>query len=446
MLRTQDLYDLFRRHPIVCTDSRQITPGCIFFALKGERFNGNAFAAKALELGAVYAIIDEPAFQTDPRCLLTPDTLQALQELATLHRRHFDIPLIAIGGSNGKTTTKELVAAVLSSQYPCHFTKGNLNNQIGLPLTLLAMPPETEVAVIEMGANKPGDMTELCQIAEPTHGLLTNIGKEHLEGFGSLEGVKKSEGELYDYLRQHKGWAFVNGSEKYLKTMSRQLKRRLLYLETNQLEVQPEHILVQRLHPTPFVQAAFLDENDRRITVQSQLVGRHNFFNIMTAIALGLYFKVPGEKIKSAIEAYKPANNRSQIIRQDSNTYLLDAYNANPSSMQAALETLAELPAQHKVAILGDMLELGDSSPEEHQAILSFCKRRKIADQIVLVGPEFARTTWRQSDAHHFPDTAAARAWLRAQHFKETLFLIKGSRGIRLEGLLESPDGNSFQS
>ncbi|MGI9159800.1 MAG: UDP-N-acetylmuramoyl-tripeptide--D-alanyl-D-alanine ligase, partial [Saprospiraceae bacterium] len=418
-------------------------PGCIFFALKGERFNGNAFAAKALELGAAYSVIDEPAFQTDPRCLLTPNTLQALQELATLHRRSLDIPLIAIGGSNGKTTTKELVAAVLSRQYPCHFTKGNLNNQIGLPLTLLAMPPETEVAVIEMGANKPGDMTELCQIAEPTHGLLTNIGKEHLEGFGSLEGVKKSEGELYDYLRQQKGWAFVNGSEKYLKTMSRRLKRQLLYLETNQLEIQQENILVQRLPPTPFVQAAFLDENDRRVTVQSQLVGRHNFFNIMTAIALGLYFKVPGEKIKAAIETYKPTNNRSQIIRQDSNTYLLDAYNANPSSMQAALEMLAELPAQNKIAILGDMLELGESSPEEHQSILSFCKRRKIADQIVLVGPEFARTTWRKSGAHHFPDASAARAWLRAQHFEETLFLIKGSRGIRLEGLLESPDENT---
>jgi UDP-N-acetylmuramoyl-tripeptide--D-alanyl-D-alanine ligase len=444
MLRTQDLYDIFLRHPIVCTDSRQITPGCIFFALKGECFNGNAFAAKALELGAAFAVIDEPAFQTDPRCLLTPNALQALQELATLHRRSFDIPLIAIGGSNGKTTTKELVAAVLSRQYPCHFTKGNLNNQIGLPLTLLAMPPETEVAVIEMGANKPGDMTELCQIAEPTHGLLTNIGKEHLEGFGSLEGVKKAEGELYDYLHKHKGWAFVNGSEKYLKTMSRRLKRRLLYLETNQLEIQQENILVQRLPPTPFVQAAFLDENDRCLTVQSQLVGRHNFFNIMTAIALGLYFKTPGEKIKTAIEAYKPANNRSQIIRQGSNTYLLDAYNANPSSMKAALETLAELPAKNKIAILGDMLELGASSAEEHQEMLSFCTRRKIADQLLLVGPEFARTSWRQSGAHHFPDTAAARAWLREQRLEETLFLIKGSRGIRLEALLES-DGENHE-
>lgn len=437
MLTIPALYEIFLQYPQVCTDTRKLTPGCIFFALKGPTFNGNTFAAKALELGAAFAVIDEAAFQTDSRCLLVHDVLKALQELATFHRRRFDIPLIAIGGSNGKTTTKELVSAVLSKQYPCHFTKGNLNNHIGVPLTLLQMPLETEVAVIEMGANKPGDMMELCQIAEPTHGLLTNIGKEHLEGFGSLEGVKKSEGELYDYLLQHKGWIFVNSSEKYLKNMSRRHVRRLLYIETGNLQKNKAITEVQLINQTPYIKAAFIDDYENPVTIQSQLVGRHNFYNIMTAVALGLYFKVPGEKIKTAIEGYKPANNRSQVLMQGSNTFLLDAYNANPSSMKAALQTLADLPAQQKVAILGDMLELGDQSLDEHLDILRFCKRRKVADVLVLVGPEFARTNWRQYGALHFPDTAAARSWLLAQHLKETLILIKGSRGIRLEALLD---------
>ncbi len=436
-----ELYTLYRQHPVVCTDTRQLTPGCIFFALKGGNFDGNKFAAQALEKGAAVAVIDDPAYRLDDRFVLVPDVLQALQQLAAHHRNQFDIPLIAIGGSNGKTTTKELVAAVLSSHYPCHFTKGNLNNHIGVPLTLLAMPPETEVAVVEMGTNQPGDIEQLCEIARPTHGLLTNIGKEHLEGFGSIEGVKKAEGELYRYLARHNGWVFVNLSEKYLSTMTRSNRRKIRYMRSATLEARDdeETISIMLTGETPFVGAAFIaDDSGNAVEVQTQLAGRHNFNNIMTAIALGIYFKVPAKKIKAALEGYVPANNRSQLLQRGSNTIFLDAYNANPSSVRPALESLHAMPGARKVAILGDMLELGADSLKEHEAILRFAARLK-PDVIVLVGPEFGRTNYARFRALHFPNTAAAKVWFGKQAFEDSLILIKGSRGIRLEDLL-GPD------
>lgn len=439
MLSITELYSIYRQHPVVCTDTRQLTPGCMFFALKGENFDGNKFAASALEQGAAYAVVDDSAVCRDERCLLVPDVLKALQQLATHHRGQFDMPVIAIGGSNGKTTTKELIAAVLCSHYACHFTKGNLNNHIGVPLTLLAMPESTEVAVIEMGTNQPGDIGLLCEIARPTHGLLTNIGKEHLEGFGNLDGVKKAEGELYRYLARHKGWVFVNLSEKYLPAMTRHISRRICYDRTATLLAKDdeESINVMLTGEAPFIRAAFLsDENGEAVEVQTQLVGRHNFSNVMTAIALGIYFKVPAGKIKKALEAYMPANNRSQLIQRGTNTIFLDAYNANPSSVKPALESLHAMPGEHKIAILGDMLELGAESEKEHEAILRFAARQK-PDLIVLVGPEFGRTDFTRYKALHFPDTASAKAWFDQQKLENSLILIKGSRGMRLEEIIK---------
>ena len=436
MVTLESLYSIFQQHPVVCTDTRQLTPGCLFFALKGEHVDGNRFAAKALEGGAAYAVVDDPNCPCNPeQCLLVPDVLTALQELAAHHRRQFDIPLIAIGGSNGKTTTKELVAAVLSSHYPCHFTKGNLNNHIGVPLTLLAMPAQTEVAVVEMGTNQPGDLDLLCAIAVPTHGLLTNIGKEHLAGFGSVEGVKKAEGELYRYLIRHNGCLFVNTGEKYLKTMSRPSRKRICYAAADALRAQDSVIDVKLLAETPFLRLAFLSENNQPVEIQTRLVGKHNFQNIITAVALGVYFKVPAQKIKSALEAYVPANNRSQLLRRGTNTILLDAYNANPSSMRVALETLRSMPDGHKVAILGDMLELGTESRQEHQAILRFAAQCKF-DQLVLVGPEFAQCDPSRHKALHFPDASAAKTWFQAQQFEHSCILLKASRGIHLEDVL----------
>lgn len=433
------LYSIYRQHPVICTDSRQILPNSIFFALRGERFNGNEFAAQALEKGAAYAVVDQ-TLQTHHRFIKVPDVLKCLQQLARYHREHIDIPVIAIAGSNGKTTTKELVSAVLSSHYPCHFTKGNLNNHIGVPLTLLAMPANCEVAVLELGANRPGEIAELCAIARPTHGLLTNIGKEHLEGFGSLQGVKKAEGELYQYLSRHNGVVFLNLSEKYLPAMAKKVTKKVSYRQAHSLDANDVILDVQLLAETPFIQAAFLSDDLEKINVQSNLIGRHNFFNIMTAIALGIYFRVPAEKIKAAVEGYVPANNRSQVIRQGSNLILLDAYNANPSSMKPALETLRSLDFPHKIAILGDMLEMGEAAAAEHARLLRFAKSLKL-DQLVLVGPEFGRLEGiPTAKLRHFADAAAARAWWQSLSLEHTAVLIKGSRGIRLESVLsETP-------
>ena len=435
MIAIEQLYDHFRLHPQVCTDTRQLTPGCLYFALKGENFDGNRFAEQALAQGAAFAVIDDPAAQVNDRYLLVADVLTALQQLARRHRRQFEIPVIAIGGSNGKTTTKELVSAVLSSHYPCHFTKGNLNNHIGVPLTLLAMPPETEVAVIEMGTNQPGDITMLCAIAEPTHGLLTNIGKEHLEGFGNLAGVKKAEGELFYYLHKRQGCAFVNLSEKYLSAMAQHNRQRVAYMRTMSTPVSGSVLKVQALPSPLLLKALFLDDRDQLVEIQTQLLGRHNFNNVMTAIALGSYFKVPAAKIKAAIEAYTPSNNRSQILRRGSTMILLDAYNANPSSIQPALEMLQDIPTGRKVAILGDMLELGAESEKEHLAILRRAARLKF-DALVVVGPEFGKTPYAKFKARHFATTAAAKTWFDQQNFDQTTILIKGSRGIRLEKLV----------
>jgi len=435
MTSLETLYTIFQEHPLICTDTRRLTRGCLFFALKGANFDGNKFAAQALENGAAYAVIDDPGYRSHDRCLLVPDVLQALQALANHYRRQFEIPVIAIAGSNGKTTTKELIAAVLSTHHPCHYTQGNLNNHIGVPLTLLAMPPSTEVAIIEMGTNKLGDITELCHIAQPTHGLLTNIGKEHLEGFGNLAGVIKAEGELYDYLAKNQGCAFVNLSEKHLPAMSKKVPMRVGYSRVETLRPEPGVIEVKVLAEMPLVRAAFLSDEGPLVELSTQLFGGHNFNNVMTAIAMGIYFKVPAAKIKSALETYSPRNNRSQLLQINGATILLDAYNANPSSMRPALESLCAMPATRRIAILGDMLELGHDSQKEHEAMLRYARKLKI-DQIVLVGSEFAKTDFERFGALHFPDTPTAKQWFDTQDLNGAAVLLKGSRGIRLEGML----------
>ena len=435
MISTKDLYQIYLQHPQVSTDTRQLPEGALFFALKGGNFDGNKFAQAALDNGAAYVVIDNPDFQSGEQMLLVPNVLHALQELANFHRRQFDIPVIAIGGSNGKTTTKELVSNVLSSHYPCHFTKGNFNNHIGVPLTLLSMPLNTEVAVIEMGTNQAGDIEELCRIAMPTHGLLTNIGKEHLEGFGDLEGVKKAEGELFEYLKHHHGCVFVNLSEEYLADMAQDNPMKVGYLLSENLVPESGLIEVQAIQTMPFVKAAFLSDDGPCVELETQLFGNHNFNNVMTAIALGVYFKVPASKIKTSLESYSPSNNRSQLIKQGSNTILLDAYNANPSSMKPALESLAAMPAKHRIAILGDMLELGADSQSEHEEILHFATQQGI-DQIVLVGKEFGKTNYSKTETLHFENNEAAKAWFQSQTLENTAILIKGSRGIKLEQIV----------
>ncbi len=427
------IYSIYQQHSIVCTDTRKIQTDVLFFALKGSNFNGNHYAKEALEKGAAFAVIDEIEYQENDRYLLVDDVLATLQALARHHRRQFDIPILAITGSNGKTTTKELVSSVLSAHYRTHFTKGNFNNHIGVPLTLLEMPLDTEIAVIEMGANHQKEIDFLCHIAEPTHGLITNIGKAHLEGFGGIEGVKKGKSELYRYLHAQKGVLFVNQDEAHLKELSKDMLRVIPYGKSADPSMDTRMLEVSFLSKTPFLKAAFLAPDGILYTVESQLVGAYNFNNMMTAIVIGKYFKVPPEKIKQAISDYIPSNNRSQIINKETNTIILDAYNANPTSMQQALKNLSERNTSHTIAILGDMLEMGEYSQAEHQNIIELAKTLNI-ETIITVGTEFGKVTGFEN--LHFKDTAALKAWWTAQNFQNASILIKGSRGIGLEKLL----------
>ena len=431
----EQLYQIFEKHPKVITDSRKIEKGCLFFALKGEHFNGNKYAKEALEKGAAYAIIDEAIYDEGDRYVLVENALLALQKLANFHRRKLIIPLIAITGSNGKTTTKELLSSVLSSHFNCHFTQGNLNNHIGVPLTLLQLTEATQVAVIEMGANHVGEIDFLCKIAEPTHGIITNIGKAHLEGFGSLEGVKQAKSELYEYIKSHNGVLFVNMDEAHLTELSEGVFRRVFYKHNNQPNPLEAPLETIKYESQPYLKVGFLDENRMPIKIESQLIGEYNFNNIMTAISVGRYFRVPSPKIKEAIENYIPTNNRSQIVEKGSNTFILDAYNANPASMKNALENFGKMKAKKKIAILGDMLELGKYSYDEHKTIIEQALSLHL-DQVLLVGKAFLAI--KNTQVRHFENVDFLKKWLAKEDFVDTHFLIKGSRGIQLERLLES--------
>jgi UDP-N-acetylmuramoyl-tripeptide--D-alanyl-D-alanine ligase len=420
-----ELYQLFQKYPIVVTDTRKIVSNSIFFALKGANFNGNQFAAQALEKGAAYAVIDEKEYAIDDRFVLVDDVLKALQDLAREHRRALHIPILAITGTNGKTTTKELVNEVLKCKFTTYATQGNLNNHIGVPLTLLAMTQETEFGVVEMGANHPEEIKFLCEIAEPDYGMITNVGKAHLEGFGSFEGVKKTKKELYDYL-QGSGKVFVNCENQHLRGMLNE-QETITYGDSEQADskakfLQAEPYLILELR-SPI----------GKLYVKTKLIGAYNFENALAALTVGRYFKIPEVEMKKALEEYTPSNNRSQLQKTEKNVLFLDAYNANPSSMKVAINNFANLKMKNKLLILGDMLELGDDSIKEHQALLDLLEEKELK-AVYLVGDIFTSIN---RNYKAFKTTDQLLKELKENEIKNHYILIKGSRGIKLEKVIE---------
>lgn len=421
----QDLYSLFLKYPAIVTDTRSLLPDSIFFALKGPNFNANSFAEKALEGGCRYAVIDEKEYKKDERFILVEDVLTTLQQLANYHRKQFSIPVFALTGTNGKTTSKELIHAVLSQKFNVLSTKGNLNNHIGVPLTLLNLKKEHEFAIIEMGANKPGDIKELCDIADPDFGLITNVGKAHLEGFGSVETVIKTKTEIYNHIRNKKGKVFLNTDNTVLFEKAKDIEYESYgHLSGN---VRGENIKVD-----PFLSLDIITK-DGRFHVQTHMVGSYNSENILVAAAIGHYFGVSNEKIKTGLENYIPSNNRSQIIRKENCTILMDAYNANPSSMKAALENFAAIEHPNKYFILGDMFELGISSKAEHQTVIDLAKSKNLKG--IFTGKAFFEL--RNDSNIFYPDTEGVKQNLSPEKLKNSLLLIKGSRGMKLESVLE---------
>lgn len=424
MITIDQLYQIYLHHPSVQTDTRKMQEGDLFFALKGTHFNGNLFALQALEKGAAYAIVDEPISGENKRIIVVDDVLATLQALAKHHREQFSVPFIGITGSNGKTTTKELIHAVLSSHYKTCTTVGNLNNHIGIPLTLLQVKRDAQMAVIEMGANHQKEIEGYCRYAQPTHGIITNVGKAHLEGFGSLEGVRKGKGELYDYLRATRGTAIVFDDYEYLLEMSDGIAN-IYWYGTRSGDVAG----VAKEEAT-FVEVQFT--KGLSSCIKTQLVGNYNLPNILCAAAVGHFFKVPEEKIKAAIENYEPTNSRSQLIEKGGNTIVLDAYNANPSSMKAAIDNFARLPSNNKILMLGSMAELGDDSAEEHKQIVELIKQHAFTN-VVLVGNHFAQI---QHPFLQFATAGEAKEWLQKQNISNAYFLIKGSRTAQMETII----------
>lgn len=422
----KSLYELYRKHPVVTTDTRNCPDSSIFIALKGESFNGNKFAAQAIEKGCAYAIVDEAQFATSDKIILVYDCLQTLQQLANYHRRQLTIPVIGITGTNGKTTTKELTSAVLSKKYNVLFTQGNLNNHIGVPLTLLKINDSHEIAVIEMGANHPGEIKTLVEIAEPDCGLITNVGKAHLEGFGSFEGVIRTKGELYDYLRAKGGKIFIHNENEYLQQISEGLEK-VSYGEANGL-----YITGKMTGCSPFL-AFEWQHSEVKHTVTTQLIGGYNLTNALVAAAVGIYFGVSEEKISEALTEYKPQNNRSQLTLTERNQLIIDAYNANPSSMQAAVTNFGQMEAAAKVLILGDMFELGATSAEEHQKVVDLIGQHSF-DLVLLCGENFSISNHKFKS---FLGTTDLLHYLQEYPISDATVLIKGSRGMKLEQTIE---------
>lgn len=432
MLATiQNIYEVFRQNPLICNDTRNILPGCIYWAIKGERFDGNTFTAQALENGAAYAVIDNEDFKINDKCLLVEDSLKALQDLATYHRQQLQIPIIAITGSNGKTTSKELLYRTLSTKYNTFATPGNLNNHIGLPLSLLKISGEHEVAVIELGANHQEENAFLCEICLPDYGIITNIGKDHLEGFGGIEGVEKAQIELFDFLKKNKGLAFVNADDERIIKHLEGLKT-FSYGTGNKTEITGK--IKARF---PFVLAEITDiAGKETIEIQSHLFGSFHLYNILAAASIGKVFGVNLQQVKKAVEDYIPANNRSQILKKDDNIFILDAYNANPSSMSGALADFTDYPAENKILILGDMFEMGEESEQEHLAIVKQIKADNFK-QIVLVGTEFAKHAAEIPKADFLHNSEQLKEWYNKNTWQNTVFYLKGSRGMKLERMLE---------
>lgn len=417
-MTVEQLYNIYIKYPKISTDTRKLSKDSIFFALSGPNFNANEFAEPAIEKGAAYAVILDEKYKKDGQYIVVKNTLQTLQQLANYHRKHLSIPIIGITGSNGKTTTKELMHAVLSQHYKTYATKGNLNNHIGVPLSVLEVSNEHEIAIIEMGANKPGDIKELSEIAEPNFGVITNIGMAHIEGFGSLEGVISTKTELYRFLEKS-GIVFLNDTLKHLKEKA----------INNKLEIYNTSILeIFNIQTSPFISFDYKGEK-----VSTKLYGGYNLDNILTAIAIGEYFKVPQEKIIQGLESYVSENNRSQVIKTKSNTIYLDAYNANPSSMEAAIKNFASINTPNKLMILGDMLELGNVSKQEHQKIISLAKKLNMASY--FVGSQFK--SCQNNEQKFFDSTKELKEKGILSDLTGLQILIKGSRGIKLEDLVE---------
>jgi UDP-N-acetylmuramoyl-tripeptide--D-alanyl-D-alanine ligase len=423
----QELYHLYQDSKGVCTDTRKIVKDGLFISLKGPNFNANEFAAEALEKGAKYAIVDEEKYATSSSTYLVEDGLTALQGLAKFHRSRLGIPIVGITGSNGKTTTKELISGVLSKKYRTYFTQGNLNNHIGVPLTMLSIDQSVEIAVIEMGANHVGEIAGLCEIARPTHGLITNIGRAHIEGFGGIEGIIRGKSELYQFLREHDGTVFINSQDEILGNMAKRFEAPVLYPGKD------DFLHIEYCGTDPFL--SFIGESKREIT--TQMIGAYNFYNVAAALCVGKYFEVPEHLAESAIVEYVPENNRSQVIKKESNMIILDAYNANPTSMKAALESLISLKEPNKVAILGDMLELGDESDSAHQEIVELVVENQL--QLYAVGQHMAQAVDRIScPALIFKDWEELASYLNNHPIHHSTILIKASRSIGLENILDS--------
>ncbi|MCD8194034.1 MAG: UDP-N-acetylmuramoyl-tripeptide--D-alanyl-D-alanine ligase [Tannerellaceae bacterium] len=421
-MNTSELYELFIHHPLITTDSRNCPKGSVFFALKGERFDGNQYAQQALSKGSVYAVIDNPDYYIGERTILVEDTLKTLQELAAKHRKALGIPVIGITGTNGKTTTKELLASVLSTKFNLLYTEGNLNNHIGVPLTLLRLTHEHELAVIEMGASHPGDIKELAEIVQPNFGIITNVGEGHLEGFGSYEGVFATKTELYQYIKRTKGILFINEENKELLNAAKGIEQ-----------------YTYGYHDTAFASGQIVESNPfltfnwkqqgKINQVETLLIGSYNLDNLLVAVTVGRYFKIPSGRINRAIEAYAPTNNRSQLQKTSRNTLIIDAYNANPTSMQAALENFALLKASPKAIILGDMGELGNKSEELHIRIVEKIKSCTF-DKVYLCGENFSRVA---SGLTTFETTEELKEELKKKPLTGYHILIKGSHYMALD-------------
>jgi UDP-N-acetylmuramoyl-tripeptide--D-alanyl-D-alanine ligase len=422
----EDIYEKFLECATVSTDTRNIAKGSLFIALKGERFNANEFAEDALQKGAKYALVDEEKYRKDERFILVNDCLKTLQQLAHHHRRRMDIPVLGINGTNGKTTTKELVSLVLSRKFNILATQGNLNNHIGVPLTLLRLQPEHELAIIELGANAIGEIALLCEIAAPTHGLTTNIGKAHMEGFGGLEGAIRGESEQYHYLIQNKGEVFINSQDPILQNMARRFDQPFFYPAPG------DYLHAELISADPFI--LYRHENGQE--VQTSLIGSYNFPNIAAALCIAKYFNVPDELANEAVSQYKPANKRSQLIEKEGKKIIMDAYNANPDSMQAAIRSLDMMKASHKVAILGDMFELGKDSPAEHRAIGELLLETQI-DTVLLCGNLMQDASDAYPKALYFKTKEALAEYLMQHTFPDSTILLKASRGIALETILD---------
>lgn len=431
MITTERLYNYYLKNPIISTDTRNITPGCIFFALKGDLFNANEFAALAVEKGAAFAVIDEEEYATNSQCLLVENVLSTLQDLARHHRKQLSIPVIGLTGSNGKTTSKELVNAVLAERYKTFATFGNLNNHIGVPLSILSITTDVQVAVIEMGANHQKEIELLCTIAQPTHGIITNVGMAHLDGFGGFEGVKKGKAELYAYLKQTNGYTFINRDNPNLLEMSTAAGlNKLIYYGTENGNT----IKGALKSSDPFIEVDWTN-HEVSSSVNTNLTGSYNFENILAAICIGDFFDMSPEEINTGLSNYQPKNNRSQLTKTEKNTVICDFYNANPSSMTAALKNIAVLSANKKTAILGDMFELGPESLGQHELIVKQANESGL-DQLIFIGKDFY--AFKDNFKGIFFETPAKAAkYLEETSVQDHLVLLKGSRGMKLESLLQ---------